>query len=114
MPPVSLRTPDITPAQAVAVAVALVTELTSTAVIDGRLSQLLIGLAGILIPFAWIVADAIIRHGRSRLLAAGAPLPVAVPEYTRNSDGTWTRAADGARGVFGPDGFHVAGESAAV
>jgi hypothetical protein len=100
----ALKTPDITPAQAVAVAVAVITEFASAAVIDGRLAQLLTGLAGIVIPFAWIAADAVIRHGRSRNLTAVVAAPAAASPYTRNADGSWTRA-DGVRGIFGPAGF---------
>lgn len=72
MSPGPLKTPDITPAQIVATTIAVVTELFNAALISGRVEQLVIGLAGILIPFAWILADAIIRHGRSRH-AAGVP-----------------------------------------
>ncbi|PYO45023.1 MAG: hypothetical protein DMD33_00845 [Gemmatimonadetes bacterium] len=69
-------TPDITPAQVAAVIVAIAAEAANAALISGRVEQLIAGLAGIVVPFAWIVADAIIRHGRSRALA---PAPVVVP-----------------------------------
>jgi hypothetical protein len=61
-------TPDITSAQVLAVLTGIVTQLVNAGFVDGRTEQLVVGLAGILVPFAWIIGDAIIRHGRSRAL----------------------------------------------
>jgi hypothetical protein len=72
------NTPDITPAQIVAVIGSIVTEALGAALISGRVAHLVVGLAGILVPFAWIVADAIIRHGRSRALTPTASATVQV------------------------------------
>lgn len=64
-----LSTPDITPAQVVAVVGSVGAELLDAALISGRLEQLLVGVAGIVVPFAWLLADAIIRHGRATALS---------------------------------------------
>lgn len=73
------RTPDITPAQLLAVIVGVVTQFANAAYVSSRVAQLLVGLAGILIPFAWIIGDAIIRHGRSRALAPSTQVNVTTP-----------------------------------
>lgn len=105
-----MKTPDITPAQVLAALGAIVAELAAATVIDGRLASLLTGLAGIVVPFGWLIADAIIRHGRSRLpVAASVHADVTPADFTRNGDGSWTRTRDGARGSFGPGGFVTVG-----
>lgn len=63
-----MKSPDITPAQIIAVVTSLVGLFVSQGLIDNNLSQLIVGMASILVPFGWLVADAIIRHGRSRAL----------------------------------------------
>lgn len=98
-----LSTPDITPAQVVAVVGSVGAELLDAALISGRLEQLLVGVAGIVVPFAWLLADAIIRHGRAHAAVLRPSLPPSV--YRQNSDGSWTRSSDGAVGSFGPSGF---------
>lgn len=65
-----LKTPDITPAQIIAAIGAVVSELLAAGVIDGRTAQLVVGLAGAIVPLALVIADAIIRHGRSQIAAA--------------------------------------------
>lgn len=60
--------PDITPAQIVAVVGAIVTQLVTNQFVSGHTARLITGLAGILVPVAWMIADAVIRHGRSRAL----------------------------------------------
>jgi hypothetical protein len=67
-------TPDITPAQGLAALAAIGAQLVDAQLIDGRPDKLIVGIAGIVLPLAWVAADAIIRHGRSRALAP-APLP---------------------------------------
>lgn len=69
----TLKTPDITPAQIVSVIGMLVGLFVSQGLIDNNLAQLVTGVASIVIPFAWMVADAVIRNGRSRALAANPP-----------------------------------------
>lgn len=73
------NTPDLTPAQLVAVVTAVVTQLVNFGLLSGRVEHLVVGLAGILVPFAWIVGDAIIRHGRSRALAPTAAVVAPLP-----------------------------------
>lgn len=63
-----MKSPDITPAQIIAVVTSLVGLFVSQGLIDNNLSQLIVGTASILVPFGWLVADAVIRHGRSRAL----------------------------------------------
>lgn len=115
--PAALKTPDITPAQLVAVAASIATELFNAALISGRVEQLVIGLAGVLIPAVWIAADAVIRHGRARAAVVVATVTPPAPPvsasrvpgaFVDNHDGTWTRSVDGVRGTFGPGGFRPA------
>jgi uncharacterized membrane protein len=63
-----VKSPDITPAQVIAVITSLVGLFVSQGFIDNNLSQLIVGVASIIVPFGWLVADAMIRHGRSRAL----------------------------------------------
>lgn len=60
-----MQTPDITPAQVLAVITGIIAQLVTAGFVDGRTEQLVVGLAGIVVPFAWIIADAVIRHGRA-------------------------------------------------
>lgn len=65
-----MSTPSITPAQIVAAVGAVCTELLNAALISGRIDHLVIGLAGIIVPLGWMLADAWIRHGRAKAHAA--------------------------------------------
>jgi hypothetical protein len=67
-----VSTPDITPAQVVSTIGGVIGVLLAAAVIDGHTAKLIVGLASIVIPFGWQLADAIIRHGRSKVAAANA------------------------------------------
>lgn len=69
----TLKTPDITPAQIIAVVSSLVGLFVSQGVIDNNTASLVTGVASIVIPFAWLIADAVIRNGRARALAANPP-----------------------------------------
>lgn len=62
--------PDITPAQVVAAIGGIVGVLLTATVIDGQTAKLVTGLASILVPIGFVIADAIIRHGRSKVAAA--------------------------------------------
>lgn len=73
------NTPDITPAQVVAAITALAVQLVNFGLLSGRIEHLVVGLAGILVPFAWIIGDSIIRHGRSRALAPTAAVVAPLP-----------------------------------
>ena len=72
------KTPDISPAQVLAVIGSVLAELVNAQLIDGHTEHLIVGLAGVIVPAAWMIADAIIRHGRSRALANVVP-PTAPP-----------------------------------
>lgn len=65
-----MKTPDISPAQILSLVTMIVTQLVNAAVVDGNTAKLIIGIAGVVVPFAWMMADAIIRHGRSKVAAA--------------------------------------------
>lgn len=75
------NTPDLTPAQLVAVLVGVCAQLVNFGLLSGKTEHLIVGLAGIVVPFAWIVADAIIRNGRSRALTPTASATVQVTPH---------------------------------
>lgn len=60
-----LKTPDLTAAQLVAAISSIAGLFVSTQYIDGRTEQLVTGVAAIVVPIVWVLADAVIRHGRS-------------------------------------------------
>lgn len=67
-----MKTPDLTPAQLVAAVTTVVGLLVSQGLVDNGTEKLIGGIASTLIPLVWIVADAIIRHGRANVAAAKA------------------------------------------
>lgn len=72
------KTPDITPAQIIAAIGSVCAQLVAFGLLGSARSQLIVGLAGIVVPFGVILADAIIRHGRSRALTPTASATVRV------------------------------------
>jgi len=66
----SLALPDITPAQIIAGIGTVVGLLVSNLLIDAGTAKLITDLAAIVVPAVFLVADAIIRHGRSQIAAA--------------------------------------------
>lgn len=60
-----LRTPDITPAQVLALVVFIVSQLVAYGVLTTHGAQLAVSIAGTVIAATWKIADAIIRHGRA-------------------------------------------------
>lgn len=67
-----MKSPDLTPAQLVAGLGALVAALVvlfKLNVSDAQQAALLTAL-GVIVPVAWQVADAIVRHGRANVAAA--------------------------------------------
>lgn len=66
MDPKPLKTPDITPAQLLAMVATIVGLLVSQGVIDNNRAQVITSIASIAIPIILVIADAIIRHGRAR------------------------------------------------
>jgi hypothetical protein len=86
---VPLKTPDVTPAQLLAVLTAAVGLLLSQGVITAHTAQLVGGLASIVLPVFWVVADAIIRRGRAQVAAAIAQGVPAGQPPARPEPGAW-------------------------
>lgn len=76
-----MNTPDITPAQIVAAITAVVTQLVNYGLLSGAQEHQIVGLAGIVVPGLLVLADAIIRHGRSRALTPTASATVQVTPH---------------------------------
>lgn len=83
------KQPDITPVQIVATLTSVVGLLVSQGIIDNNTEKLIVGLASILLPTIWVLADSIIRHGRAKMhgqiqaakvVATGNPDVVTPPE----------------------------------
>ena len=68
----SLATPDITPAQIVALLTFIVGQLVAYAVIGPKTGQLVLSIVSAIVPLGIAIADAIIRHGRAHAVAAVA------------------------------------------
>lgn len=64
-----LNTPDLTPAQVLSALAVIGTEAVDAAWISGQTEQILVGVAGIVVPLGFMLADAIIRHGRATALS---------------------------------------------
>lgn len=62
--------PDVTPAQLQALIVMVVTQLVAAQWVDGDTAQVMIQVAGVVLPVVWVVADAVIRYARNRHVAA--------------------------------------------
>lgn len=65
-----MTTPSITPAQVLSSVVAVLGLLVTQGLIDNGAEKLIGGLASIVIPAAWQLADAVIRHGRAHNIEA--------------------------------------------
>lgn len=70
-----MATPSITPAQIVSTILAVVGLLVTQGAITNGTGKLVGGLASILIPAVWQIADAVIRHGRAKIVAAAIASP---------------------------------------
>jgi len=66
------KTPDITLAQILAAVGWVVAQLVTMGVVDNNTSQFILQVASTGITAAWMIADAVIRHGRSKVAAAAA------------------------------------------
>jgi hypothetical protein len=64
-----MKTPDITPVQVVSTILAVVGLLVTQGLVTNNTGKVIGGLASILIPFVWQLADAIIRSGRAKALS---------------------------------------------
>ncbi|HZT91247.1 MAG TPA: hypothetical protein VFA05_04330 [Gaiellaceae bacterium] len=62
-----MSTPDVTPAQLLAVAKFAITFAVAQHYLPAGQSRLLLQVAGFVIPAAIVLADALIRHGRTKI-----------------------------------------------
>jgi hypothetical protein len=62
-------------AQLLALTTAVVGLLLTQGLITNNTEKAITGIASILIPLGWQIADAIIRHGRARVVAAAIASP---------------------------------------
>jgi hypothetical protein len=67
-----MKTPDITPAQVLAVIAFILAQCVAFGWIDGTAQQAILSAVGTALPVAWALADAMIRRGRSNVAAAQA------------------------------------------
>lgn len=81
-----MKTPDITPAQILAVIAFGLTQLVAYGLIDGTVQQAALSAAGTIVPAIWALADAFIRRSRAHVAAAkisadayGFPMQTAAP-----------------------------------
>lgn len=73
-----MKTPDITPAQTGALTAALVAVIAAVQAAPERVQVPLVAAAAI-VAVAWIIGDAIVRHGRSGIEAARVAAVAALP-----------------------------------
>lgn len=66
----NITLPDITLAQITAAVTWVVTQFVAWGWVDNDQAKWMLSLAGMVLPAIWMVADAIIRHGRSKIAAA--------------------------------------------
>lgn len=64
-----MKTPSITPAQIAALLTALGGQAVAFGLLTGTREQTIVSAATAAVAIVWKLADAIIRHGRSRALA---------------------------------------------
>lgn len=64
------KMPDITPAQLVAALTWIVAQAVAFGYLDTQRSQLVLSVGSTVIAAAWKIADAIIRNGRAKAVAA--------------------------------------------
>jgi TPP-dependent indolepyruvate ferredoxin oxidoreductase alpha subunit len=74
-----VKTPSTTPNQIVALITAVVGLFVAFGLVDNGHAQAIIGAAAVIVPTGLLLADSIIRHGRSRALAAPAQVHVLDP-----------------------------------
>lgn len=64
-----MKTPDVTPAQILAMVTFVAGQLVAFGLLDARREQLVISIASTAIAAAWKIADAVIRNGRAHALS---------------------------------------------
>jgi hypothetical protein len=70
--------PDVTPVQTAAVAGWIAAQLVAYGVLDVRYQQVVVSAGATLLASAWKIADAVIRSGRAKAVAANPALGNAV------------------------------------
>lgn len=119
-----MKTPDLTPAQLISSLAALVGLFVSQGLVSNDKAKLIGGVASIVIPAVWQLADAVIRQGRARAHAAvliaqagatravpgakaqGASIPSAGDDMT--AAGIRTVVREDTAGALGPEEDHPA------
>jgi hypothetical protein len=84
MPQLSLKTPDITPAQIVSAIGFIAAQAVAFGLLDEGTAQLIVSIGGTAVPLIWTIADAIIRNGRAKVAAAQVLAPVPKVGEPRN------------------------------
>lgn len=78
-----MKLPDITPAQLLAALTWVVTQVIALGWVNNDTGQWVLQIAGTAIPFVWMLADSIIRHGRNKaraaVIASGGADPATIP-----------------------------------
>lgn len=78
-----LNMPDVTLAQVLALVSFILGQAVTMGLADQETTKFILSLATTVITAAWVVGDAVIRHGRSKIAAAavtvGQVAPVAPP-----------------------------------
>jgi hypothetical protein len=75
----SIKLPDITLAQILAGVSFIVGQAVTMGLADSETSKFILSLATTVITAAWVVGDAVIRHGRSKIAAAAITAGTAPP-----------------------------------
>lgn len=65
-----LATPDFTPAQILSAVAAIGTQAVAYQLLASGTEQLIVSIAGIVVPAAFLIGDAIVRHGRAAISVA--------------------------------------------
>lgn len=90
-----MQTPNITQAQVLASLTTIVGLLVTQGAVTNGTGKLIGGIAAVVIPFVWIIADAIIRHGRAKVAAASQLASVSNNNVGVASDALLAAQAEG-------------------
>jgi hypothetical protein len=72
-----VNTPILTPTQIIAAVASVVAILVAATAIDDNTAQLVTGLAGVVVPAAFAIADSIRSHAKAQLVIAGSTFSTA-------------------------------------
>lgn len=67
------KTPDVTPAQVLALATFVAGQLVAYGLLSQQREQLVVSIASTAIAAVWKIADAVIRNGRAHAHVSGGP-----------------------------------------